>query len=126
MNKVLQEKQMDVQIRYWNETAKQVDKQFFDFQFSRCPNAKNLFDCLIISLEHLPFERLLQLSMDDVNTNWSVLIMLHHDRCEKVIQKLLILALVLNCSCFCGMVDRRKGFTPYFQLELLLRPQIGF
>ena len=45
---------------------------------------------------------------------------------KSIIQKLLILALVLNCFCFCGMVDRQKGFTPYFQLGPLLRLQIGF
>ena len=35
MNKILQEEQMDVQIRYWNETAKLVDTRFFDCQFLR-------------------------------------------------------------------------------------------
>ena len=83
MNKVLQEEQMDVQIRYWNETAKLVDTQFFDFQFLRQPNVKYVFDCLITSLTDLPSERLLQLSMDSSNTNWSVLTMLHNDHCEK-------------------------------------------
>ena len=75
MNKVMQEEQMDVQIRYWNETAKLVD--------TRHPNVKYVFNCLITSLKDLPSERLLQLSMDSSNTNWSVLTMLHNDRCEK-------------------------------------------
>ena len=74
---------MDVQIRYWNEIAKQINMWFFDFQFSRCPNAKNLFDWLIILLTDFPSECLLQLSMDGPNTNWSILTMLHSDRCEK-------------------------------------------
>ena len=83
MNKVLQEEQMDVQIRYWNETTKQVDTRYIDSQFLRRPNAQNLFDCLIASLKDLPYKRLLQLSMDGPTTNWSVLTMLHNDRCEK-------------------------------------------
>ena len=33
INKLLQEEQMDVQIRYWNETFKLVDMQFFNSQF---------------------------------------------------------------------------------------------
>ena len=68
-NKVLQEEQMDVQIRYWNKTAKLVDTQFFDSQFLRHPNAENIFDCLITSLKDLPSELVLQLSMDGPNTN---------------------------------------------------------
>ena len=40
MNKVLEEEQIDVQIRYWNKTAKLVDTQFFDSQFLRRPNAR--------------------------------------------------------------------------------------
>ena len=30
LNKFLQEEQMDVQVRYWNEAAKQVNTRFFD------------------------------------------------------------------------------------------------
>ena len=51
MNKVLQEEQMNVQIRYWNELPSS--------QYLRRPTAKNLFDCLIPSLKDLPSERLL-------------------------------------------------------------------
>ena len=35
------------------------------------------------SLKNLLLERHLQLSMDGPNTNWSVLKLLHEDRCEK-------------------------------------------
>ena len=83
LNKVLQEEQIDVQVRYWNEAAKQVNARFFDSQFLKHPNTKNLFDCLMSSLKNLLLERLLQLSMDGPNTNWSVLKLLHEDRCKK-------------------------------------------
>ena len=96
MNKVLQEEQMDAQIRYWNEIAKLVDMRFSDSQFLRRPNAKNLFDCLITSLKDLPSERLFQLSMDGPNTNWSVLTMLHDDRCEKDYLKIIDIG---SCTC---------------------------
>ena len=69
LNKVLQEEQMDVQVRYWNEAAKQVNTRFFDSQFLKRPNAKNLFDCLMSSLKNLLPERILRLSMDGPNTN---------------------------------------------------------
>ena len=39
LNKVLQEEQMDVQFRYWNEAAKQVNTRFFHSQFLKRPNA---------------------------------------------------------------------------------------
>ena len=74
---------MDVKVRYWNEVAKQINTPFFDSQFLKRPNAKNLFDCLMSSLKNLLLERLLQLSMDGPNTNWSVLKLLQEDRCEK-------------------------------------------
>ena len=82
-NKVLQKEQMDVQFRCWNEAAKQVNTSIFYSQFSKRPNAKNLFDCLMSSLNNFLLERLLQLSMDGPNTNWSVLKLLHEDLCEK-------------------------------------------
>ena len=72
-----------VQVRYWNEAAKQVNTQFFDSQFLKHPSAKNLFDCLTSSLKNLLLEQLLHLSMDGPNTNWSVLKLLHEDHCKK-------------------------------------------
>ena len=63
--------------------------RFIDSQFLRRSNAKNLFDCLTISLKDLPSERLLPLSMDGSNTNWSVLSMLHDDRCENDCPKII-------------------------------------
>ena len=83
LNKVLQEEQMDVQFRYWKEASKQVNARFFDCQYLERPTAKSLFDCLMSSLKNLLLERLLQLSMDGSNTNWSVLKLLYEDRCEK-------------------------------------------
>ena len=95
INKSMQQEQIDVQIRYLNETAKQVGTQFFEFQFPRRPYAKNLFDCLITLLEDLPSESFLQLSVDGPNTNWSVLTMLHDDRCEKDYPKVIDIS---SCS----------------------------
>ena len=59
MNKLLLEEQMDVQIRYCNETTKIVHTPFFYSQSLRRLNDKNLFNCLITSLKDLPTERLL-------------------------------------------------------------------
>ena len=83
LNKNLQEEQMDVQVRYWNKAAKQGNTRFSDSQFLKRPNAKNLFNSLMSSLQNLLLERLLQLSMDGPNTNWSVLKLLQEGCCEK-------------------------------------------
>ena len=80
---------MDVQIRYWNQTAKLDDTQFFDSQFLRRSNAKILFDYLITSLKDLPCERLFQLFMHVPNTNWSILTTFHENRCEENYQKII-------------------------------------
>ena len=102
-----------MQIRYWNETAKQVGMRFFEFQFSRRPCAKNLFDCLITLLKDLPSECFLQLSIDCPNTNWSVLKCFTMIVEKRIIQKLLILALA---GYMFSMVP----------LSQMLRLQIGF
>ena len=95
-----------MQIRYWNETAKQVDTQFFDFQFSRRPNPKNLFNCLITLLKDLPSEHLLQLECIYLKCLTMIVV-------KRIIQKLLIMALVAYMFSM-------------MPLSLVLRLQIGF
>ena len=85
---------MDVQIRYCNETTKLVNTRFFDSQFLRRHNAKDLFDCLITWLKDLHFKHSFRLSMDGPNTDWSVLRMLHDDCCGKDYTKFIAI-----CSC---------------------------
>ena len=86
---------MDVQFLYWNEAAKQVNTRFFDSQFLKHPNAKNLFDCLMSSHKNLLLEWLLQLSMDRPNTNGMYRNYFTKIVAKRTIQILLILAHVV-------------------------------
>lgn len=83
MNNVLQEEQMDLHIRYWEETSKKVCTRYFNSHFLKRPNAKNILDAIIISIKDIFPERLIQLSMDGPSTNWKVLDLLNENRIEK-------------------------------------------
>ena len=82
LNKVLQEDQMDVHFRFWDNDANEVSTRFYDSHFLKRANAENLFECLQSSLKDVTSKNLLQLSMDGPNTNWKVLELLDDDRKE--------------------------------------------
>ena len=83
LNEFIQKEQMDLQIRYWDNTQNKVRTRYLDSYFLQRPNAKNLCDVLILALKELNPKRLVQLSMDGPSTNWNVLQLLHEDREEK-------------------------------------------
>ena len=56
--------------------------RYLGSSFLQRPNAKNLFDALVSSLNKLELKRLGQLSIDRPSTNWNVLQLLHDDREE--------------------------------------------
>ena len=57
LNQVTQNEQMDIQIRYWNESTVMVETRCFDSKFLKRPNAENLAaklnDALTDALTHL-------------------------------------------------------------------------
>ena len=83
MNKILQNEQMDIQVRFWDDKCKQVRTRYLTSIFLNRPNAKNLLLGLQESLKAFGQERFLQLSMDGPNTNWKVLDLLNKERSEK-------------------------------------------
>ena len=80
-NRVLQQEQMDVQIRYWCTKYQIVKSRYWDSRFLR-PNAENIRDDLLSSVSCLPAEKMHQLSMDGPHTNWKVLSLLNSKREE--------------------------------------------
>ena len=64
---------MDVQVRYWDISTSLASSCYFDSQFFLRPNAQNLLDCLVQTINSLPVENLIQLSMDGPIANWAVL-----------------------------------------------------
>ena len=73
LNDILQKEQMDVIIRFWNAIAEKIEVHYMDLKFLKRPNAIYLLNELLEAMESLTFfKKLIQLSMDQPNTNWEV------------------------------------------------------
>ena len=53
LNKVLQNEQLDIQVRFWDENSVQAKTRYFDSQFSLRPNADNLLESLATAIKDL-------------------------------------------------------------------------
>ena len=73
MNPVLQNCQMDVVIRFWDEEKNCTQTRYLDSKFLNRPNANELLNNIYDSLSNLKEDRLLQLSMDGPTVNCKVL-----------------------------------------------------
>ena len=73
LNRVLQEEQMDVVLRYCNNESCMVEISYFDSAFLKRANSQNLHVKLLESLTALDLGKLIQVSMDGPNVNWDVL-----------------------------------------------------
>lgn len=89
MNSVMQNCQMDVNIKFWDEMTGMVQTRYFDSQFLNRPNASNLLESIVTAKRELNDEKLLQLAMDGPTVNWNVLEMLDDKRIEKELNKTL-------------------------------------
>ena len=83
MNRVFQEEQMDVVIRFWDEINCMVKTRYLNSQFLKRPNAENLLSELLAAIKALPEEKMIQLSMYGPTTNWKVLTLIQNHREEK-------------------------------------------
>ena len=82
MNSVLQNEQMDVAFRFWNNSKKQAETRYLTSEFLHRPNAENLFNSLSSALKPLDQQNLPQLSMDSPSVNWNVLDIVSEKRNE--------------------------------------------
>ena len=73
LNRVFQEEQMDIHLRYFNEETQMVESRYLDSPFVKRPNSGNLHNELLNSLSMVGAEKLIQISMDGPNLNWDVL-----------------------------------------------------
>ena len=73
LNSILQQEQMDLQVRYWDEKSMTSQTRYLDSKFIRRPNAVNLANAINSGIIDLSADKLSQLSMDGPSTNWSVL-----------------------------------------------------
>ena len=72
LNNKLQEEQMDISIRFWDDIAGEAVTRYFNSRFFKRPNADNILEELLKATTNLPTKSLSMLSMDGPNTNWSV------------------------------------------------------
>lgn len=89
LNHQIQDEQMDVQVRFWNNKVNEVQTRYLDSRFFKRPNADNILNELLKAIERLPNERMLMLSMDGPNTNWKVLECLKTYRAENELPQVL-------------------------------------
>ena len=71
MNHILQNEQLDIHVRFWDDSKCTAVTQY-DSHFLRRPNADNIVTKLQQSLQKLVPGKMIQLSMDGPATNWSV------------------------------------------------------
>ena len=67
----LQEEQMDISIRLWDDIVGKAVTRYFDSRFFKRPNADNILQELLKATTNLPTKILSMLSMDGPNTNWT-------------------------------------------------------
>ena len=70
LNKVLQQEQMDLYLRFWDSELNKVVSRYFDSVFLGHTKAEDLLGNFKQCLLNLNMANLLQVSMDGPNTNW--------------------------------------------------------
>ena len=73
MNKILQEEQMDLSVRYWDVNTNKVMSKYFNSKFFLRANADNISNGIVEGIGGLQFSKCIHLSMDGPSTNWSVM-----------------------------------------------------
>lgn len=81
MNEFLQQKQMDVHVRFWN-SAHKVETKYLTSMFMGHATAENLKEKLLKALEPLPLRKIVQVSMDGPNVNLKLFRSLQADLLE--------------------------------------------
>ena len=82
LNKVLQEEQMDLLLRFWDVELNRVVTRYYDSVFLGHTRAEDLLGKFKSGLSKLNARNMLQISMDGPSTNWKFLDLLVQDREE--------------------------------------------
>ena len=73
LNRVFQEEQMGIVLRYFNDDSGLVEIKYFYPAYLKQTNSKNLHDKLLQVLSTIDLRKIIQISMDGLNINWDVL-----------------------------------------------------
>ena len=80
MNDVTQKSEMDIYMRYWEDTAKRVKVRFYGASFLGHTTHQDLLEHFNDVCEHVDMSKLLQVSMDGPSTNLKFLEVLQKER----------------------------------------------
>ncbi|XP_055620811.1 uncharacterized protein LOC129765028 [Toxorhynchites rutilus septentrionalis] len=73
LNKTTKKQQMDLNVRFWDEEKKEVVTRYMTSMFLGRSRATDLHAAFKEGLGNIPLNKLLQVSMDGPNVNWSFL-----------------------------------------------------
>lgn len=73
LNKTTKKQQMDLNVRFWDEEKKEVITRYMTSKFLGRSRASDLLAAFKEGLGDIPLNKLLQVSMDGPNVNWSFL-----------------------------------------------------
>ena len=73
LNKISQKQQMDVVVRYWNNSEKEVKTKYFSSVFLQSTKASDLKKGLIEAVGESNLSTIVQISMDGPAVNFSML-----------------------------------------------------
>ena len=76
LNMVLQENQMDIQLRFWSEKLNKAVTCYWGSEFQLLSDVETLTDSLMKGLTILPLEKQHQLAMDGPKTSWKILVLI--------------------------------------------------
>lgn len=71
LNKVVQKCQMDIVIRYWDSKSMKVETRYLTSSFLQHATASDLLYHFENALKSFPLDKVIQVSMDGPNVNWS-------------------------------------------------------
>ena len=80
LNKVINKEQMDLQIRFYDDTVVEVLTRYLDSHFVYRPSAVNLNNEIIDAIKNLDQAKMSMLGMDGPNVNWLIFDKLNGER----------------------------------------------
>ena len=89
LNKKNQFKQLDIHVRYWDDSQYQVCSRYFTSAFMGHAASTDLLETLMENIDSLLFKDILQISMDGPAVNWKLHSMLQQKLCTDYTCKLL-------------------------------------
>lgn len=79
LNGKVQKQQMDLHVKFWDESKEMVATRYFNSVFMGYATAKDIHEKFLECLNEVQMKKILQVSMDGPNVNWAFLDLLHEE-----------------------------------------------